>query len=130
LSSKVDSSQLTANSKQFYFDYQNGSYGFNTSSSRGADTFSPFKKEANYIPYKTEFPWNLPTSFSCNIKDIVIIFYNGSGVSTLDGGNLLYSDVSVSLNRVVMVVQTTNSILRLTGSGSVHGVAFFIKTTN
>ena len=38
-------SSLTANSKHFYFDYKNGKYGFNTSSSRGADTFIPFKGE-------------------------------------------------------------------------------------
>lgn len=35
--------ELTANSKQFYFDYKNGKYGFNTDPNRGADTFSPFK---------------------------------------------------------------------------------------
>lgn len=33
---------LTANNKQFYFDYKNGKYGYNTSPSRGADTFVPF----------------------------------------------------------------------------------------
>ncbi len=35
--------ELTANSKQFYFDYKNGKYGFNTDPNRGADTFCPFK---------------------------------------------------------------------------------------
>lgn len=33
---------LTANNKQFYFDYKNGKYGFNTNPNRGADTFVPF----------------------------------------------------------------------------------------
>lgn len=33
---------LQANSTQFYFDYQNGKYGFNTDPNRGADTFNPF----------------------------------------------------------------------------------------
>jgi len=33
---------LTANSKHFYFDYKDGKYGYNESSSRGADTFHPF----------------------------------------------------------------------------------------
>lgn len=33
---------LTANSNRFYFDYQNGKYGYNTDPSRGAGTFSPF----------------------------------------------------------------------------------------
>ena len=36
--------QLTANNKSIYFDYQNGEYGYNTSASRGADTFVPFKR--------------------------------------------------------------------------------------
>ena len=34
---------LTANDKEFYFDYQNGEYGFNTDPDRGAATFIPFK---------------------------------------------------------------------------------------
>ncbi len=36
------SSSLTANNNQFYFDYQDGKYGFNTDPNRGADTFNPF----------------------------------------------------------------------------------------
>lgn len=35
-------SELTANGKQFYFDYKNGKYGYNTSSNRAASTFVPF----------------------------------------------------------------------------------------
>ena len=34
--------QLNANNHKFYFDYHNGEYGYNTSISRGADTFVPF----------------------------------------------------------------------------------------
>lgn len=34
---------MSANGNQFYFDYQNGQYGYNTDPARGADTFSPFK---------------------------------------------------------------------------------------
>ena len=34
---------VSTNNVKFYFDYQNGEYGYNTSSTRGADTFSPFK---------------------------------------------------------------------------------------
>lgn len=41
---------LTANSNPFIFDYHDGKYGFNTSESRGADTFIPFK--SGYIPLK------------------------------------------------------------------------------
>lgn len=35
-------SALTVNNNGFYFDYQNGKYGYNTDPSRGAGTFSPF----------------------------------------------------------------------------------------
>ena len=35
---------VSTNNVKFYFDYQNGEYGYNTSPLRGADTFSPFKK--------------------------------------------------------------------------------------
>ena len=37
-------SHLTVNGKEFYFDYQNGEFGYNTSELRGADTFAPFKR--------------------------------------------------------------------------------------
>lgn len=38
---------LIANSNHFYFDYKDGKYGYNTDSSRGADTFVPFSN-GNY----------------------------------------------------------------------------------
>lgn len=34
--------QLTANGKHFYFDYQNGKYGYNTDANRGSSTFVAF----------------------------------------------------------------------------------------
>lgn len=49
-------SSLTANSNQFYFDYQDGKYGFNTDPNRGADTFFPFKNSANCTITLT-MPW-------------------------------------------------------------------------
>ena len=42
-------SSLTANESKFYFDYKDGKYGFNTDPNRGADTFSPFSGEPDYI---------------------------------------------------------------------------------
>lgn len=35
-------SELTANNKRIYMDYQNGKYGYNTSANRGSSTFHPF----------------------------------------------------------------------------------------
>lgn len=40
---------LTANNNKFYFDYQDGKYGYNTDPNRGADTFSPFKSGVSVL---------------------------------------------------------------------------------
>lgn len=39
---------LTANGKRIYLDYKDGKYGYNTSASRGADTFYPFRSGGEY----------------------------------------------------------------------------------
>lgn len=44
-------SSLTINSNQFYFDYQDGKYGFNTDPNRGADTFNPFSRSGELDTY-------------------------------------------------------------------------------
>lgn len=36
--------ELTANGNRLYMDYKNGKYGYNTSPTRGADTFFPFNR--------------------------------------------------------------------------------------
>lgn len=41
---------LTANSYNFVFDYQDGKYGYNTDPNRGADTFVPFSSAGYSIP--------------------------------------------------------------------------------
>ena len=41
---------LTANSKSFHLDYQNGRWGWNETAARGADTFHPFRGTFT-IPY-------------------------------------------------------------------------------
>ena len=51
---EIDSS-LIANSNHFYFDYKNGKYGFNTDSSRGADTFVPFSSVDKIELFNGEF---------------------------------------------------------------------------
>lgn len=47
---------VSINNTKFYFDYQNGKYGFNTDPSRGIDTFSEFGSSLDYdndIHYET-----------------------------------------------------------------------------
>lgn len=41
--------QLKANGKEIYLDYKQGKYGYNTSSTRGADTFYPFKSSSSTV---------------------------------------------------------------------------------
>ena len=49
----------------FYFDYHDGSYGYNTSSSRGADTFFPFNQGTTFLNDSTRL--NLSTLALDNI---------------------------------------------------------------
>ena len=50
---------LTINNVNFNLDYQDGKYGWNESSERGADTFHPFKNESNavYINMTCHIEW-------------------------------------------------------------------------
>ena len=75
---------MTANNNKFYFDYQNGQYGYNTDPARGADTFSPFRPGFNGevdIAY-----------FGYNIDAISILFENGIPKSVLRGTVTLSTD--------------------------------------
>lgn len=47
LALKEVNSSLKANNNQIYMDYHDGKYGINTSSSRGADTFIPFRSDCD-----------------------------------------------------------------------------------
>ena len=40
--------EMTANGNRLYMDYKDGKYGYNTSPTRGADTFVPFKRSTHY----------------------------------------------------------------------------------
>lgn len=44
-------SQLQASGTNFYFDYKNGKYGWNSSSARGAGTFHPFSSDLTLSIY-------------------------------------------------------------------------------
>ena len=56
---------LKTNNKYFYFDYQGGKYGYNTSSSRGADTFSPFSAKTVHST-----SWTVTENFFNGTKDL------------------------------------------------------------
>jgi hypothetical protein len=88
-------SELTANGKQFYFDYKNGKYGYNTSSNRAASTFVPFggSTSQNVIGGRLgneAWPVSVPNIVTAN-KNYVVT------VSSLDGTYwLLQSGLTVS----------------------------------
>lgn len=79
---------LIANNNHFYFDYKNGKYGYNTSPSRGADTFFPFSSGGI-----SEFTFNSTSSFSAEIGakyDIICATaYYQNAKSTLQGATII-----------------------------------------
>lgn len=75
--------RLTANDKQFYFDYKNGQYGWNESVERGADTFHPFKVDKKTMfgtiytdvdDVSIEQRWNFNSNIVLNNVDDMIIY--------------------------------------------------------
>jgi len=51
LGGEVHDHLVTTGNIPFYFDYRNGQYGYNTSATRGADTFHPFKTDTVHSVY-------------------------------------------------------------------------------
>ena len=103
---------LVANSNHFYFDYKNGKYGFNTDSSRGADTFVPFKSGVDSsikLQLGTiSFSDNNSHDYTYNVPDnISIIGCYASGNHGIFYGVLVENDITnISYDR------TTYSNLR------------------
>ena len=89
LALKEVNSSLTANNNKFYFDYQDGKYGFNTDPNRGADTFSPFSSGVNEIA----FGWN-GSNYGCGIikKDGTTL--GGTVSATTLNGNYVSLNIS------------------------------------
>lgn len=104
------SSELTANGTKFYFDYQNGKYGYNTSSARGASTFSPFGNVAEIIAA-------LPTQLTASA-------YAGSGAQH-EGAVEAHSEISIispGTGTITLQAVTTDSPGFLYASASCNGV--------
>lgn len=75
--------EFTANNKRIYLDYKNGKYGYNTSASRGADTFHPFK-EPNVGTYT--FPAGIGATVDLG-EDNTIRYANANNVYNTGYGN-------------------------------------------
>lgn len=108
--------ELTANSKKFYFDYQNGEYGFNTASNRAAATFVPFggsepeegiycNKLYTYEGYysyafgaqgwatSTQFIFNSSQAFNATVSNITALSVDGVS-KTVSSNQYTFSNTS------------------------------------
>lgn len=94
------SSQLTASGTNFYFDYKNGKWGWNSSAARGAGTFHPFSQLtpitfecwSNQYQANMEIPYSLYKNYKY-IRANKTCYY---GVGLQNYGTLGTSDVSLS----------------------------------
>lgn len=81
-------SSLKANNNQIYMDYHDGKYGINTSSSRGADTFIPFKSDLKRF-YTTITGTSALTQYTVGFNPKIILFCveagNRNSVAIYDG---------------------------------------------
>ena len=75
--------QLQASGTNFYFDYKNGQYGWNSSSARGAGTFHPFKTTSqigtgasSYNVKNVRSDWN-----SLTVNDFVVAIVANKSVA-------------------------------------------------
>ena len=79
---------MKANNNQIYMDYHDGKYGINTSSSRGADTFIPFKSDLKRF-YTTITGTSALTQYTVGFKPKIILFCvaaeNRNSVAIYDG---------------------------------------------
>jgi hypothetical protein len=73
--------QLSANNNEFYFDYQNGKYGYNTDPNRGADTFNPFNRTDHIRLNLSGYAYGWAEEYGGNAKART----SGNGSYTLSG---------------------------------------------
>ena len=98
LDSLVNNS-LVANSKHFYFDYNNGKYGYNTNPNRGADTFVPFSSlEKLFNPdyrYDTTIDWSTRKTFTLDFIPSFIFIKDDNGSN---GQGIEFYDIKNNIN--------------------------------
>ena len=134
--------RLAANNVGFYFDYQNGEYGYNTSPLRGADTFSPFKKgnpDSFYTPYIKTYSNNNAKISYFKMGDILddLSEYTNYGINngyincfTNDGNHSgqAWDNYSLSVNGDILIMTITNRTFLSSYTGTV--VQFLLSKSN
>lgn len=116
--SKVNvGAMLSANNKEFYFDYKNGKYGFNTDPDRGSGTFHSFQSDLSGI---RSFGYNNSNfTINCNVGDVITGFYNGAGgvpSSRFNGATLIENKTGSPYSAVLLIA--TSTTVNVTWSGN------------
>lgn len=70
-------SQLQVSGVNFYFDYKNGMYGWNSSSARGAGTFHPFRQNLTTVYLGGAGSYNISAYLSYNY----VLYYTVASIS-------------------------------------------------
>lgn len=113
---------LTANGQRIYMDYQDGKYGYNTSATRGADTFSPFSQKT-FDYFKVKFPKFDKTLFiETGYRPTTIVFF----IKNSDG--IWYGGIHDTV-RVLRMMTDDNSLYRTITYviGSIESTGFYFK---
>ncbi len=117
---------LTANSNHFYFDYQNGKYGYNTDPSRGAGTFSPFSSGS--ITYGTKVGNKTSITLDPN-KTYMVAIGTFGGASSYTGTAIIdyqQQGTYASMQTRILVLQNSSSVTISGSDCSVVAVPFSI----
>ena len=103
--------ELTANGNKFYFDYQNDTYGYNTSASREAATFVPFGG-SSFIADIIVADYGISASYYASIQSI-----NGEDLSyTLHFKNYHTNEVSFTVNGISFYSKYPNGAIQITSN--------------
>jgi len=118
-------SELTANGNKFYFDYQGGKYGFNTSSSRASGTFVPFggTNSVVYLGEETLFDVSNYKGYQSFTVNDFIVEINDATASNYNRGSVKYSgDASNNITCYGILVKRYDASLgRLTSWFNLSG---------
>lgn len=116
---------LIANSNHFYFDYKDGKYGFNTDSSRGADTFFPFKSGISKVVEVWSGQSNTTYTFTDNYDTILVQNILGGNYNPT---NAITNNTSIyNISTTMVAIDIFNNvkkgdILTLTGNNTYGAV--------
>lgn len=128
----ANTGSLVVGANRFYFDVQNGEYGYNTSASRGADTFHPFKSTPVDLDVTLTSRSNNTSSLVFNVMDeyAYIVCTNNSAIGTLEiyqNGTLIQS-ITQGTPYVIDASQHSNEEFVLMSTDGNNGTIRYTNT--